>query len=104
VGSIRFLLILLLTVALDLSTPLPAQHGTETTEEFEESLHAQRGRRVFRQIREALAPAVTHEGSVSERLRPHHLTPAPVRPFVSPVLIRKLPPSVTDPSSVSEDH
>jgi hypothetical protein len=104
VGSIRFLLILLLTVALDLSTPLPAQHGTETTEESEESLHAQRGRRAFRQIREALEPAKTQEGRVGERLQPHHLTPAPVRPSVSTVLIRKLPPAVTDPSSVSEDH
>jgi hypothetical protein len=103
-SSIRFLLILLLTIALDLSTPLPPQHGTEATEEFEESLHARRGRRAFRHVRETVVPAVAQEERAHERLRPRLLAPAPARPAVTTVLIRKLPPSVAEPSSAPEDH
>ena len=103
-SSIRVLLILLLTIALDLSTPLPLQHGTEATEEFEESLDARRGRRAFRHVRETVVPAVAQEERARARLRPRLLTPAPARPAVTTVLIRKLPPSVAEPSSAPEDH
>jgi hypothetical protein len=104
-SSIRFLLILLLTVALDLSTPLPSQHGaTETAEEFEESLHAQRGRRAFRPVHETVAPAVAHAQRAGALERPRPRSSAPMRPAVTTVLIRRLPPPVAEPSSASEDH
>jgi hypothetical protein len=102
-GSVRFLLILLLTIALDLSTPLPPQHGTESTEEFEESLHAQRGRRPFRPVRETLAPAMAQADNTRVQLRARPAT-AQARPAVTTVWIRKLPPSVAESSSVPEDH
>ena len=103
-GSLRFFLILLLTIALDLSTPLPPQHGAETTEEFEETLHAQRGRRTFRHVRDTTAPAVAQEQRARELHRPRLAAQTSARPVVTTVLIRKLPPSVSDPSSAPEDH
>jgi len=102
-SSVRFLLILLLTIAFDLSTPLPPQHGAEASEELEESLHAQRGRRPFRHVRDTVAPAVAQEQRARDVSRAR-LTPAPARPTVRTVLIRKLPPSVAEPSSAPEDH
>ncbi len=103
-SSVRFLLILLLTIALDLSTPLPPQHGAETSEELEESLHAQRGRRPFRHVRDTVAPAVTQEPRARDLLRPRLLAPAPARPTMTTVLIRKLPPPIAESSSAPEDH
>jgi hypothetical protein len=106
-GSIRFLLILLLTVALDLSTPIPPTHGaTDTLEEFEESLHAQRGRRPFRHVRDTVAPRIAHEDRdrTRELGRPHVDATAATRPATPVVVIRKLPPSIAEPSSTPEDH
>lgn len=104
-GSIRFLLILLLTVALDLSSPIPQTHGTtETVEEFEESLHARRGRGALRRVRDAVTPRAAHEDRARELHRPRLHAPNPARPAVTTVMIRKLPPSIAEPSSVPEDH
>jgi hypothetical protein len=104
-SSARFLLILLLTVALDLSSPVPQHHGaTETVEEFEEVAHAQRGRRPVRHVRDTVAPNVAREDRARELRRPRPVAAAPSRPVVTTVLIRKLPASVAEPSSTSEDH
>ena len=103
-SSIRFLLILLLTVALDLSTPLPQQHRTESTEEFEETLHAQRGRRAFRHVRDATLPAVAQEQRARELHRPSLAPQTAARSVVTTVPVRKLPPSIAEPSPAPEDH
>lgn len=104
-SSGRFLLILLLTVALDLSSPVPQHHGaTESVEEFEEVVHAQRGRRPFRHVRDTVAATVAREDRARELHRPLSVAAAPSRPTVTPVVIRKLPPSVAEPSSTPEDH
>jgi hypothetical protein len=104
VTSVRFLLILLLTVALDLSTPIPPTHGTDSFEEFEESLHVQRGRRPFRLARESVAPRIAHEDRARELVQPRANVSASTRPATLPVLIRKLPPSRAESSSAPEDH
>jgi hypothetical protein len=104
-SSVRFLLILLLTVALDLSTPVPPIHGaTDSLEEFEESLHAQRGRRPFRHARDTVAPRVAHEDRARELVRPRADAAPATRPAAPIVLIRKLPPSFAESSSAPEDH
>ena len=102
-GSLRFLLIAVLTVALDLSMPLP-HHGPEVVEEFEEVVHAQRGRRPFRHVRDSVAPAVAREirGEELHAARPRAVAAA--RTVASPVLVRKIPPTAAEPSSAPEDH
>src|SRR4030095_10866547 len=61
-SSLRVFVILLLTVVLDLSFPVPQPHGaTENVEEFEEVVHARQGRRLFRHVRDAVAPTVARE-------------------------------------------
>ena len=102
-GSLRFMLIVLLTLALDLSTPLP-QHGHEVIEEFEEVVHAQRGRRPFRRMRDTVAPAVAREIRTEELHRTRPRVSEPSRAATGTVLIRKIPPAVAEPSSAPEDH
>ena len=104
-GSIRFFLILLLTVALDLSAPVPQHHGaTESVEEFNEVVHAQRGRRPFRHVRDTVAPLVAREDRARELHRPLPVAAAVGRPATTTVIVRKLPPSVAESSSTPEDH
>lgn len=103
VSSLRFVLILLLTLALDLSTPIPPVHGASEAEELEESLHAQAARRSVRDVREIVVKAaVAHEQRVGESLRPRRITTGQPRRVT--VTIRKLPPSFVEPSSLSDDH
>jgi hypothetical protein len=102
-GSLRFVLILFLTVALDLSSPLP-NHGAEALEEFEEVLHARQERRVFRQLRDVVAPSIAHEIRRLDLQRSRPLPPAPLRPATTVALILKLPPPLAEPSSAPEDH
>jgi hypothetical protein len=104
-GSIRFLLVLLLTVALDLSAPVPQHHGAaESFEEFNEVVHAQRGRRPFRHVRDSVAPAVASEDRARELHRPPRVAAVAVRPAATTVIVRKLPPSVAESSLTPEDH
>ena len=103
-SSLRFVLILLLTVALDLS-PLPPPHAAwEVTEESEEVAHPQRLRRPFRLTRDTVAPAVTHEARTAELQHTRPLPRAPSRSAAPVVLIRKLPPSLAEPSSAPDAH
>lgn len=103
-GSLRFVLVLLLTVALDLS-PLPPPHATwEVAEEWEEVARPQRSRRPFRLVRDTVAPAVAHELRVAELERPRALPSAPPRPAAGVVVIRKLPPSLAEPPSAPDAH
>jgi hypothetical protein len=103
-SPLRFMLILLLTVALDLS-PLPPPHATwEVAEEFEEVAHPQRGRRPFRLVRDTVAPAVAHETRTAELQHARPLPPAPLRPVATVLLNRKLPPSLAEPSSAPDAH
>ena len=100
-SSLRLVLILLLTLALDLSTPIPPLHGaSEAAEEVEESLHGQAARRPVREI--VVKAAVAHERRVGESFRPRRITTA--RPRRATVTIRKLPPSFAEPASPSDDH
>jgi hypothetical protein len=102
--SLRFLLILMLTVVLDLS-PLPPPHAAwEVTEEFEEVARPQRLRRPFRLVRSTVAPAVAHEARTAELQHARPLPQAPSRPAAPVVLIRKLPPSFAESSSVPDAH
>jgi hypothetical protein len=103
-SPLRFLLVLLLTVALDLSSPVPPHAAGEGLEEFEEVVHVRPGRRPFRLARETVAPAVAHEARTVELQRPRPLPPAPSRPATTAVLIRKLPAPVAEPASAPEDH
>ena len=102
-GSLRFILILFLTVALDLSSPVPSP-AAEAMEEFEEVLHPRQERRAFRQIRDVVAPSIAQEIR-SLDLDPARPTPRPaVRPATVVSLFRKLPPPLAEPSSAPEDH
>lgn len=104
-GSIRLFLILLLTVALDLSSPVPQIHGgTESVEEINEDVHAARGRRLFRHVRDSVAPSVAREDRARELHRAPRVTAVAVRPTGTTVIVRKLPPSVAEPSLAPEDH
>jgi hypothetical protein len=104
-APIRFFLILLLTVALDLSSPVPQHHGaTESVEEFNEDVHTQRGRRLFRHVRESVAPAVAREDRARELHRAPRVAAVAVRSTAPTVIVRKLPPSVAEPSLTPEDH
>lgn len=103
-GSLRFLLILLLTVVLDLS-PLPPPHATsEVTEEFEEAAHSQRGRRPFRLVRDTVPSPVAHEARVEELRHARPLPRWPSRPASTVVPIRKLPPSLSESTSAPDAH
>ena len=103
-SSLRFLLILLLTVALDLS-PLPPPHAMgEVTEDFEEVAHSQRARRPVRLVRDTVAPGVAHEARTDELRHARPLPLRPSRPAATVVLIRKLPPSLAEPSSAPDAH
>ena len=104
-SSARFLLILVLTVMLDLSSPVPPHNGAaESVEEFEEVVHTKRGRHPFRHVRETVAPTVARNDDARALHRPRPTGPAPSRPLVTTVRIRLLSPSVAEPSSPPEDH
>jgi hypothetical protein len=103
-GSLRFVLILLLTVVLDLSSPFPPQVGAEASEELEEVVHAQHGRRPFRRVRDTVAPGVAREMRTAEMKRSERLPVAPAHPRATEVRPRKLPPLLAEPSSAPEDH
>jgi hypothetical protein len=104
VSSLRFVLILLLTVALDLS-PLPPPHATwEVTEEWEEVAHPHRARRPFRLVRDTMARAVAHEARADKLRHARPLPHGPSRPAATIVLIRKLPPSLAESSSAPDAH
>jgi hypothetical protein len=102
--SLRFFLILLLTVVLDLSSPVPSPTGVEALEEFEEVVHVPQGRRPFRRMRDTVAPGVAREIRTVELTRAERRPVAPARPRPADVHPRKLPPSLAEPSSAPEDH
>jgi hypothetical protein len=103
-SSLRFMLILLLTVALDLS-PLPPPHASwEMSEESEEVAHPRRARRSFRFVRDTVAPAVARETRTAELQHARPLPHAPARPASVVVQIRKLPPSLAEPASAPDAH
>jgi hypothetical protein len=99
-GAFRFVLILILTVALDLSSPVP-QHGVaEIVEEFEEVTHARGSRRPFRRIRDSVPPPIARE------VAPHRVgpvRPAPATPRVT-APVRKQPLPVSESSAGPQDH
>jgi hypothetical protein len=99
----RFMLILLLTVALDLSVPIP--HGTaEATEEFQEAEHVTRGRRPFRLVRATAVTPVARETAVVERHEVRRRGVAFARRTTPPPVIRKQPPAFSDSSASPEAH
>lgn len=103
-GLLRFAFILFLTVALDLSVPVPQHTIADAVEEFEEVVHGLRGPRPLRQARGAVAPSMARftAGPEIQRPLPRATTPAPVPAPVAP--IRKLPPSLAESSSAPDAH
>jgi hypothetical protein len=99
----RFILILLLTVVLDLSVPMP--HGSaEATEEFQEAAHAARGRRPFRLVRQSVATPVARGTAVLERHETRRRGVEFVRRTAPPPVIRKQPPAFSDSSASPDAH
>jgi hypothetical protein len=101
---VRCLLVLLLTVAVDLWSPLPHHPAGEALDELEEVTHVRPGRRAFRPVRATVPPPVAHQIRAGDLQRPRALTPAPSRHAAAVVLTRKLPPSIAEPASAPEDH
>lgn len=102
-SPLRFVLILFLTVALDLSSPLPSP-SAEAIEEMEEALHARQERRSFRLLRDVVAPSIAHEIRRLELCRPQPLPRTSLRPVATVTLVRKLPAPLAEPSTAPEDH
>jgi hypothetical protein len=102
-SRLRFLLILFLAVALDVSGPVKTE-ALDPTEEIEETLHRGRGGRVFRLIRESATAATVHRVAIAP------VSPIPIvrshrpRPVSTDVRVRKAPPPVSAASSAPEDH
>ena len=99
----RFFLILLLTVALDLSSPLPSHASSQVVEEFEDAFHALRGRRPVRVVRDALPARIAHETAMVER-QSRRFVAEPVRRTAPAVLILKQPPKVAESPSAPDAH
>jgi hypothetical protein len=100
---LRLLLILFLTVALDLSTPVRSE-AMEALEEFEEVTHRLQGRRgTFRLVRDTVPPRA---GAVCPRSpsRPRLAARAVRRAIRTDAHVRKIPPLIAEPSSAPEDH
>jgi hypothetical protein len=98
---LRFFLILFLTVALDLTVPIPSESLT-VVEEFEEVMHRARSRRIQRQAHET---TVRSERAVVRREPPAQVkVPAPAPRPVVVVLVPKLPPAFAESAPSPEDH
>jgi hypothetical protein len=106
VSRLRFFLILVLTIALDFSSPVPTPHAVaEVVEEFEEATHRHRaGRRPFRVARETTPSALGRETVVARRPPVRHVAVAPMRRSVSDAPVRKQPPPVAESSSAPDAH
>ena len=102
--SLRFLLTLFLTVALDLSSPVPTHVWADSVEEAEEASHGRTGHRRFRLVRDTVAPVVAQETRALELQPTGPRPPAPSRPVTRLVSIRKLPPAFAEPAAAPEDH
>ncbi|MBM3218058.1 MAG: hypothetical protein FJZ38_05135 [Candidatus Rokubacteria bacterium] len=103
-SRVRLFLVLILTIALDFSSPLPAPHAAETVEELEEAAHRHRGtRRAPHVRREAVTPAGARDLAVAARPRLQRPV-ARRRPAFADVVVRKQPPRITDSASAPEAH
>jgi hypothetical protein len=102
-SPLRFILILFLTVALDLSAPLPP-HASESIEEFEEVLHGRQERRTFRLIRDMVAASIAQETRRLDLQPDRPLPRGPFRPAIPVALARKAPSPLAEPSTAPEDH
>jgi len=100
---LRFVLMLFLTVALDLSSPVPSP-AAAAIEEFEEVLHVRQERRAFRLVREAVPPSIAREIRRADLGEPRPRPRASATPPRAPVPIRRLPPPLADSPAAPEDH
>ena len=100
-SGLRFFLTLFLTVALDLSVPIPSESHYTVVEEFEEATHRARSRRIQRQARET---TVRSERAIVRREPLQLKAPAPVRRPVLVVLVPKLPAPFAESPPSPEDH
>jgi hypothetical protein len=98
----RFILILVLTVVLDLSSPIQV-HAAEALEEFEQVLLSRRGGRPFRLLRDTVPPTMARQTRAVE-LTPRPRPDKPLHAPVFQVLVRKTPPAVAEPLSAPEAH
>jgi len=99
-GSLRFLLILMLTVVMDLGSPVVPE-ASEAFEEFEEAAHGRR--RILRLAHVASpgsGPTVVTTAALQASRRAVRRPPA--RPVAAPR--PKVPPLVPDPASAVDDH
>ncbi|MBI1736672.1 MAG: hypothetical protein HYR51_16005 [Candidatus Rokubacteria bacterium] len=102
-GRLRFFLILLLSVALDFSSPVMPE-GMESFEEFEEQSLRARARRVVRPARDAAAVPVARSTPQVEARAATAVRRAPARRPVIDAGVRKIPSAVADPAGPPEDH
>jgi hypothetical protein len=103
VGKLRFFLILLLSVALDFSSPVMPE-GMEGLEEFEEASHRARARRSVRLAREHAGPPVRQPVPHVQTRPAPAVRVAPLRRPVSDIGLRKVPVTIADSTSTPEDH
>ena len=97
-AKLRFLLIVVLTVLLDGSSPIPAP-AAEALQEFEDAAVRRRGRATFRLVRDTVPLSVAREAHAAELARS---LPRPIPPRPAHVMhagLRKIPPSVAEPSA-----
>jgi hypothetical protein len=102
-SRLRFLLVLFLSVALDVSVPVPSQ-ALEVVEEFQETGPARRGRRPVQHVRDTTAPGATRTTALSERRPPAPRPAASARPVAIGARVQKMPPRAALPASAPEDH
>jgi len=103
-SSLRFFLILLLTVALDLSVPVPS-HAKDSAEEFEEVTARHRATRPsYRLMRDVTAPTERHAivGQPQRPIRAASRARVP-RPVVV-AFVPKQPPPLAESSPSPDAH
>jgi hypothetical protein len=102
-SPLRFVLILLLTVALDLSVPVPS-HAREWAEEFEEVTTRHRGERPYRLVRDMTAPTEQKATVSQPRPRAREVSAARVRHPVGFAFVPKQPPPLAESSPSPDAH
>ncbi len=100
-AKLRFLLILLLSVALDFSSPV-MPHGMESIEEFEEQAHRARARRAVRLTQEQTGPVAPPAPRIGAP-RASAIRAMPARRTVTETRVRKIPGAPGDSSSSSPE-
>jgi hypothetical protein len=103
-ATLRWLLVLVLWAAMDVSAPLVLGPAEAVEELAEETAHAARRRPPRRPARDVTTPAVLRQVRADVERLAHRLTPGPPRHDVRRATVRKLPSSGPDPGLAPDDH